>query len=162
MWEGVRHDEYKFTELPKVVQEKEAERVYRRLVDSSIKASDLTRVPMTDRRDFVTAYGDGRHKAACQILDRDGFRENMFVGNARVIQHVEATKGKEQDAITIADKASVPTTGSEKPKSAPEKNTMRDLNLAAVDLSGMKNPGAVATVPASEIPRAGDAGERVR
>ncbi|MFN0104176.1 MAG: hypothetical protein ACKV2U_19085, partial [Bryobacteraceae bacterium] len=129
---------------------------YRRLADTSIENSELARIPKGDRSDFVRSYGEGRREEALQILNRRSFRESMFLGESRVIRHGDASKGKEADGNTIAEKASVQTAQQEVPKPVSSAVTMRELNLASVNLTGLKIDGESAQRAAKEIPRAGD------
>ena len=158
VWEGIRRDEYTFTELPKTVREKETERAYRRLVDSPTNASDLARIPTNDRNNFVHAYASGRREEAMQMLDRRSFRDNMFLGDSREIRHADSAMGKEADRNEIADKASTKSAKSEMPKAS----AMGELNLTSIDLSGMKAGGERAEISVGEIPRADDTQSRTR
>ena len=148
--------------MPKVVQEKEAERVSRQLTDSSITTSSTARISEKDRKDFLTTYGAGRREEAFEILERRSFRENMFLGESRENQHTDASKGKEADGNAIADKASVKAAQAEKPKPLSGAVAMRELNLASVDLSGMNAGGSAAELSAAEIPRAADSRSKSR
>ena len=56
IWEGVRRDEYKFTDLPKDVQEKEERQAYKLLHDSPNLSATAARIPDKDRTDFLRAY----------------------------------------------------------------------------------------------------------
>lgn len=67
IWEGIRRDEYKFTELPKVVQEKEMERAYPRFRNSAIGTADESRIPAKDREDFIRAYDEGKRDEAAKV-----------------------------------------------------------------------------------------------
>lgn len=162
VWEGIRRDEYRFTELPKVVQEKEAERAFRQLTDSSITTISAGRISQTDRNDFINAYAGGRRDEALHTLDRRSFRENMFIEESRPIQHSDASKGKGADRSAIAQTASIQAAKEENSKPRSEGVTMRDLNLASVNLSGLELDGKSPQRAATEIPRGSDLRSRDR
>ena len=78
IWKGIRRDEYKFTDLPKTVQEKEMERAYSRLRGSAIGSADESRIPANDREDFFRAYEAGKREEAAKVLERESFKQTMF------------------------------------------------------------------------------------
>ena len=156
VWEGIRHDEYRFTELPKVVQEKESKLAYRDLTDSGI-ASDgrLTRIPEADRNAFVRAYRDGNREEAYHVLDRDVFRQNMAVETATGVKHHSAAVGREADDQAIVSKIK---SGAAKPRQSDttpsEASAMANINLESVDLSGVQLADSISAPAAAAIPDA--------
>jgi hypothetical protein len=102
IWEGIRRDEYKFTELPKSVQEKEAKQAYRLLHDSPVKPEGINRIPEKDRDDFIRAYEAGHQEEAKKVLERDSFKKNMFLeSDSKVIQHAKVGQGQSAAANEI-------------------------------------------------------------
>ncbi len=79
VWEGVRQEQYQFSELPEAVREKEGQRLYQALKNEAALAGQLERIPQTDRHDFVTAWQSGKHEEAYQVLDRPAFAGNVAV-----------------------------------------------------------------------------------
>lgn len=111
VWEGIRRDEYKFTELPKVIQEKESERAYSVFKKRETGLGVESKIPQADRDDFIRAYESGERDKACEILNRKSFREYMFVGNSSPeMKENAATLGRGADAKNVAANASVPPT----------------------------------------------------
>ncbi|TLD71473.1 hypothetical protein FEM03_08075 [Phragmitibacter flavus] len=99
VWEGVRREEYQFSELPDIVKEKEAERLNQRLLDPRKMTPELQAIPERDRDDFTEAWGRKQREEAYEILDRPTFAENLVV---------KRTEDKSQFAnvtdVQIADK----------------------------------------------------------
>jgi hypothetical protein len=79
VWEGIRRDEYAFSELPESVRKKEAERLFGQIVSGKSEASMIEQIPSTDRDDFVGAFGSGDRQHAYKILDRESFAKNVAV-----------------------------------------------------------------------------------
>lgn len=73
VWEGIRQDEYSFTELPKIIQKKESEKIF----ESLTEGQSLLGIPEKDREDFVREYQSGRHEEAARILERPSFKESV-------------------------------------------------------------------------------------
>jgi hypothetical protein len=97
IYEGIRRGEYKFTDLPKVVQEKEMERAYKRIRDSKIGSAEIEQIPATDREDFLRAYEAGKREEAAKILDRESFKNGMFLGaESKRVDHHNVEMGNEK------------------------------------------------------------------
>jgi len=79
VWEGVRQEQYQFSELPEAVKEKEGQRLYQALKNEVALAGQLERIPQADRHDFVTAWQSGKHEEAYQVLNRSTFTDNVAV-----------------------------------------------------------------------------------
>lgn len=106
VWEGVRQQEYEFSELPDVVKEKEAQRLYDQLSLSKIYDANLLAIPQQDRDDFKGAWSNGKRQEAFEVLDRSSFAENVAVsagsvrsGSAEVKTQADASKTLEQAVI---------------------------------------------------------------
>ena len=101
VWEGVRHGEYRFTDLPEDVQKKEAKRAYDRFIDPTRKRDDLEQVPETDRNDFIRAYKSGDRKELGEVVNRESFCRNMAIDASKGVNHQTATAGKTADDYSI-------------------------------------------------------------
>ncbi len=102
IWEGVRRNEYKFSDLPDPVKEREEKQAYRRLHDPNIGAVGSDNIPAQDRTDFLRAYEAGDHKEASKVLDRDSFHRSMFLGaNSKEIKHSEVSLRNTADTVAV-------------------------------------------------------------
>lgn len=86
VWEGVRRDEYQFSELPEMVKQKEAQQVYGMLSGAKQMPEELNNIPVGDRNDFTRAWGSGRKNEAYIVLDRSSFKENVARSTAPVLE----------------------------------------------------------------------------
>lgn len=77
VWAGVRRGEYSFTELPTVVQEKEAGRIYDAFSKGSSSIVDPRKIPTRDKEDFMRAYESEHREDSFKILERDSFRQTV-------------------------------------------------------------------------------------
>ncbi len=142
VWEGIRREEFKFSELPAFVQQKEAKHLYGRLTGSTKNLGDASAIPEKDRQDFVRAYEDGNKAESYRVLERESFRKNVALGSSRAIGHMEAQLGKE-----TAGQAIVQIKTNVTPRDVPEKTTgpgdsLASLDLSSVDLNSLKVPEA--------------------
>jgi hypothetical protein len=154
VWEGIRRNEYTFSELPASVQEKEQSRVYAVLTKREKGLGRAGEIPQSDRTDFIQAYESGNRGEAGKILDRPSFRENMFRrANSSAIEHSTVVSGKEsQSKATFDQMRSEPAAG-QAPQKPPE-GSLESLDLSSLDLSSLKVPrspseGLVAALPKS-------------
>jgi hypothetical protein len=151
-WEGIRHDEYKFTDLPKNVREKEEDFVYTKLSDHSRVYTALDQIPESDRTDFIHAYEAGDRKEAGKVLSRDSFRRNVSLEKSAGATHQAATVGKTFDDKQIsADKTTEPAA------TPPESSAMIKIkeNVAAlknVALLDADSDPSVAALPNAATP----------
>lgn len=152
VWEGIRRDEYTFTELPATVREKEAKQAYKMLRESSIQPDNSARIPEKDRTDFIRAYEGGHHEEAEKILERRSFRENMYRdADSKMVRHSSVDLGsKAQKDVTVARVAA--SGPPEKVPLKPEKGSMESLDLSSINLGAVRLPenpseGAVANLP---------------
>ena len=134
IWEGIRRDEYRFTGLPEIVQEKEVKLAYSQLTAPSVSHGALAQIPEADRNEFIEAYRSGDRKKAFHVLDRDSFRQNMALESSNT-----AEPNKSVDA-------------------AAEPVPIADINLDAVKLKGTKlveadSASSVASIPNASGPR---------
>ncbi len=102
VWGGVRTKEYEFSELPDVVKEKEAQRLYNALQSQAPTHQSLRRIAPEDRNDFIKAWGDNRRNEAFEILDRPSFAQNVSL-------KAGAVKAESVKAITQSEAARILT-----------------------------------------------------
>ena len=156
VWEGVRRDEYKFTELPKSVREKEAKQAYKLLHDSPSQAENVTRIPEKDRNDFIHAYESGKKEESHKVLDRDSFKANMFRDTrSKEIRQTSADRGKDMDSAQMSKnvKAGEPVAGKDAPKPKTAADAMGNLDLSSANLSSVKPGESASQVAAANLPR---------
>lgn len=140
IWEGIRHDQYKFSDLPQAVQEKEADRAYAVLKRREAQAGAPNRIPTVDRDDFIRAYENGRRKDASVILDRPSFRESMLLGtDSAPIRNSSAEVGKETEAARMRESSAA------SPADADARPLPSSRAKANLDASGVKLDGLVLT-----------------
>lgn len=151
IWEGVRREEYHFSELPDSVKEKEAERLHQLLLKGPDITTDLEKIPQIDREDFQSAWKAGKRKEACEILDRPSFAENVALSSRKVIPKT----GPEQEGDKRAAIAEA-VAATEKPQNFPaaaatnETKPVSDADLSAVSLDKLQL-GTSASKP-TELP----------
>jgi hypothetical protein len=83
VWGGVRSKEYEFSELPDIVKDKEAQRLYDQL-KSKAYDENLSTIPKQEREDFMKAWSDGKRDAAQKVLERASFAENVALSAGSV------------------------------------------------------------------------------
>lgn len=152
VWEGIRHDEYRFTDLPQTVQEKEAQRVYSKLTSPSINQGSLTRIPENDRNDFLQAYGVGNREEAYHVLERDGFRQNISVEASKGAAHTAASAAKQLESKAILNDQ--PAGGK---ASAPESSAAASFKQNVAALKGITLVDAASNPSTTALPNAGTA-----
>jgi hypothetical protein len=137
VWEGVRRNEYKFSDLPKDVQEKETDRVYAVLQKPGIESSRVSQIPQADREQFIAAYDSGHKDQAEVILTRKSFANNMFVSSALITRaSVDVTKDKDSASKDIAAGAKAGA------KKAPDQQAVPSESMAQPDFSSVNFNGA--------------------
>jgi hypothetical protein len=139
VWEGVRHGEYKFSELPKDVREKESDRAYAALVKRNSTAVGLEGIPALDRNDFLRAHESGNREEEYKILDRPSFRDHMALKKPDDKKNKEVEKGTvaENSAVVEATKAVTKNSDAEVQKKEPPAES---ADFSAVNLSNLKAP----------------------
>lgn len=152
IWEGIRRDEYTFSELPQAVREKEAERVYSLLRRSETELRGAERIPAQDREDFIGAYEDGKRNEAATILDRESFREHMFrESETRGVQHARVVRGRDKEGDAIENRVAEAGGG---PKTTQKSGGNTDLDLSGLSLEGTSLVEAPAEISSSDLPNA--------
>ena len=132
VWEGIRRDEYKFTDLQDSVKERISGGIYRDITKNSSLTSNIHGIPEQDKEDFISAYGSGDNKKAYEILDREGFKKNIAVRelNPDKNKSVEQDKGVVgQDFSSLVYKRRAEKCNS----SAPSKKSFAGNDLAGID-----------------------------
>lgn len=151
IWEGVRRNEYKFSDLPKDVQEKEEDRVYKLLKEAPARRTNALQVPEADRSDFIRSYEKGDRTNAAHILDREAFKQNMFRNaESPAIDHVSVTAGKTAESSKVVAQVK---SGGEPPAKGATKGPAESLGSAdfsALDLGGIKPPDVTAQNAAAQ------------
>ena len=155
VWEGIRRDEYTFTELPASVREKEAKQAYKRLRDSSIGLGSAASIPEMDRDDFVRSYESGKSEEAGKILERKAFKESMFLGaDSKRRNHVSAEYGREADIADIKKQTSANLQTRDDSQPPLKSGAKADVDLGDLNLDGVKMAESNAQTSAAEIPNA--------
>ena len=160
IWEGVRRDEYHFTDLPEVVQDKEAKRLYAKLTTPSVEQDSLNRIPEVDRTEFLHAYETGKQKEARQILNRDSFRQHVSLETSTGIKHQAVTTGRAaDDQGVLANTPSPPSVATSPETSAMAKisqtaNALKGVKLTSLNLGGLTLAETASAPSAASIPDA--------
>lgn len=128
VWEGVRREEYRFTELPETVKEKEAQRLRDALGAGN---RDLQAIPETDRRDFIDTWDAGRKKESYQVLNRPSFSKSVSVSPALVPEKDVTTQVVKTDSVK--DQMNAKTGKVQTPAATPE--VMGSMEFKPDDLS---------------------------
>lgn len=153
VWEGVRRDEYEFTDMPESVKQKEAQRIHDMLSGISRTPPEMNRIPQTDRTEFVAAWDSGRKEVAYKILDRPSFAENVAVSSRPVLEKSgENRECFDRQALTDGELGKVVKKPS--PSDSPQRdsdNTLSGDLLANLDC-GASKPTAL-PLPQGEINR---------
>jgi hypothetical protein len=146
VWEGVRRGEYNFTDLPKVVREKETEWAYTTLVKRQRSSAGFEEIPAKDREDFIRAYESGWKEEAQKVLERDSFKQNMFrSAESKGVQQASVEIGRAADGNNVERIASV-----DMPKPANPAEG-KSGGKAEMDLSGFNLEGAKLSEAPPEI-----------
>jgi len=151
IWEGVRRNEYKFSNLPKDVQEKEEDRVYKLLKEAPARRTNALQVPEADRSDFIRSYEKGDRTNAAHILDREAFKQNMFRNaESPAIDHVSVTVGKTAESSKVV--AQVKSRGEPPAKGATKApaGSLGSADFSALDLGGINPPDVTAQNAAAQ------------
>ena len=136
IWEGIRHNEFKFKELPESVKEKEASRIYADITKGDNGVSNINQVPQEDKSDFVNAYNSGNKKSAYEILERDCFKNSIAVRKPATTEHTAVEKTKESENLAVQSDASLDTSikRTAELSSAVTKKSLAGLNLTAAGI----------------------------
>lgn len=135
LWEGLRYGEGKFSELPAHIKEKEAEQIYF-LVKRKNVSADVELIPEKDREDFIKAFESDQKDEAYQILNRTGFTNSISTSTASPVRGADVTIGREENRHAILSEI---LSGNQKQQvEASAKDSLADLDLSSIDLSGLK------------------------
>lgn len=77
VWEGIRHDEYSFDELPEGLRKKEAEHLYDQVRGKTEADPGLKNIPQHDLDDFIREQEAANETAVTEVLSRKAFSENV-------------------------------------------------------------------------------------
>lgn len=133
VWGGVRQGEYKFTELPDPVKEKEAQRMEMRLGKSDELVGSLSSIPTNDRDDFMNARKQGNRELSYGVLDRPSFAQHAAPSEVR-----DTVKSISADTVKVLHGASQePENHPLKGDAAPCMGSIK-LELADIKLSDSK------------------------
>lgn len=152
IWEGIRHKQYEFADLPAEVKEREAKQAYLELRDGKSRLNSAVALPQKDRKDFITSYEAGDDAESEKVLNRRGFKDNLFVGtDNKIINSTAVTHGQDVQRATVL--ATTRAEQSPKPNGAAKATALpADLAASAMDFGGMRpaetsSEGAVANLP---------------
>lgn len=90
IWEGIRQDEYQFTDLPENVREEEMNRLVAALSDPEKMPESLKRIPGEKRETFIGAMKSGRKDEAAEIINDESF--SPYVSTAKELAENSATR----------------------------------------------------------------------
>jgi len=152
IWEGIRRDEYKFAELPKSVQEKEAKQAYKRLTESAVGIGNGSEIPDKDRQDFIRAYEAGKRDEAEKVLNRESFKRNFFLGTeSKPVKSAQVQTGRDGEGKAageqIATGAAPSGSGPPSQGAGRAKQSVQDVNLEGFKLADAPGPPSVASMP---------------
>ena len=133
VWEGVRREEYRFTELPETIKEKEAERLRDAFRAENLIQEDLTKIPEKDRSDFVSAWDGGRKHESYKVLERPSFAKSVSTSAAVVTASVVTVEAVNGNAVKDAMQSKANC--NEKPADTPE--LMGAVDFKADGLAGI-------------------------
>jgi len=139
IWEGVRKGEYKFSELPKSVREKETKRAYEVLKERETGTGKGMNIPEQDRADFIRAYEGGKRDEAAKVLERDSFKKSMFPSEStRVIKSKNVDAARDTEGRVVGREIAAGAALADPPRQAAKGATKADQNIADLNLDGIK------------------------
>lgn len=124
VWEGVRREEYRFSELPETVKEKEAQRLRNALGAGN---RELEAIPANDRSDFINSWDAGRKEESYQVLNRPAFSKSVSVSPAVVTEKAEVKS--EASKVTVVETEKTVQKPEVQPQSVQAKASRQDLKL---------------------------------
>jgi len=137
VWEGVRRDEYEFSELPDIVKEKEAKRL-RTELGWERPNPELLKIPEGDRREFIEAW-DGKDKQrAYEVLDRKAFADHVSLTAKSVSASTLAMSKESAQTAQKQESASAPRAETKGNAAGTEDFALGDVKL--VSTSGTETP----------------------
>jgi hypothetical protein len=153
IWEGIRRDEYKFTELPKSVQEKEAKQAYNQLRNAAIQTNSASRIPEKDRNDFIRAYESGKREEVDKVLERESFKANMFRNtDSKEFRHSAVEKGREKDTQSVKERVDMSADASQGSQPKQKSGGKADLDISGLKLDGVRMAEAPTKPSVADIP----------
>ncbi len=159
VWEGVRRKEYEFSELPDIVKQKEAERLYQALRSEEPTHQSLQNIKQQDREEFIEAWESGKRGEAYQILDRPSFAENVALSASSVKSN--SIKVKTQvDAAKIIEQQTALTPVKEAKTS--EGNAAGQAELKLDDLQLLDSGDSKVAAPLPELKGNGSSAKTVK
>jgi hypothetical protein len=151
LWGGVRSKEYEFSEMPDVVKEKEAQRLYNALRSQAPIHQSLQSIKPEDRSDFLKAWDDNRRSEAFEILDRPSFAQNVSLNAGAVkAESVKASTQSEASKILTPHVAA-----SENEEISKTINTAGVAALKLDDLLLVDSVDSKSTAPLPELKNTG-------
>lgn len=154
VWEGVRRDEYKFSELPEVVKEKEAESLRELLARSKRAPSDLDNILERDRDEFISAWDAGKKRESYEILDRPVFAENVAKSAEAVPKMDEASRRKGDEGKIVQSESG---RNDSKVTTPPQRGGKADVGLSTDFLVTLadadEKPTAIVASNKAEVPK---------
>ena len=154
VWGGIRKGEYEFTDLPENVRKKESERIYEFLMNPESMPDSYREIPDEDRKEFIREFEAGNHDAADEVLNREGFAENVSVRQDR------PTSEKLTDKFTELKVSKVVKNGGD---ATPEVQVRASSQEVEFDLEGLEsvkvaeaaspNPSTIPDVSNSQLER---------
>ncbi len=152
-WEGIRHGEYKFSDAPKAVREKEEDLMYTELSNPSKKHESIERIPGSDRADFIRAYRSGNRDEAAKVLNRESFQKNAALETASGVKHQSPMAGNSaNDELLLANDKSAQSEA--RPAGVPAANNLsfEDVKLKGVVLADSSSAPSAAAMPIASGP----------
>lgn len=154
VWEGVRHDEYRFDDLPGEVKEKEAERLYGKMTAPDKSQASLAEIPAVDRDEFLAAYRTGKRADAYHVLERESFRRNVALTSSTGVKPQAATQDRSaDDQGVLADNKPVSTQVTPDATSAMANLKAVSEKLKNLTLDDAPPPPSAAAIPNVTTPQ---------
>lgn len=139
VWEGIRKEEYKFSELPESVRERSADRVYKGLVANDTNVVDDSNIPEKDKQDFMRAFRSGNNREAHKLLDRDSFTNNVAVKSFA-------------DGESLSKNSNRSTTVAVETSSTASKQTVGEQDLVSINLDKLTMVDVPEKISSADIP----------
>lgn len=152
VWEGIRREEFTFSELPEIVREKEAKRAYKVLSERTVGAGSTKAISEKDRLDFLRSYEAGEHDEAEKILDRESFKKTMFQAPESKAIKSAAVQADRESAGRVTNEKIAAGQSQAGQKQADQnageaKNGLLDIKLDGLELVEASGPASSADMP---------------
>lgn len=152
VWEGVRQEQYQFSELPEEVKAKEAQRLYD-LLSRRTPPAELLNIPEMEREVFLRQWKAGNRSEAHEILNRPEFAGNVAL-SAKPVPSASAEVVNQSQALKIAQTEMA----SPKQSNSNIDASLGELELGLNDLKLVES-GSAKIDPAPFVTAATQAGE---